>query len=211
MRRFVAPAIAAMIATASAVAIGGAAGAATSLSLSQSTGLADGQLVTITVSGLTPDPFGSVTISQCGNAYADNTALPSVDTAVGSRDCQVLAFSDPSALVAATSLVFSGIPVAETGIGNGNRSCVSAAPTPCIVYVSESTNEGGTHPSVSVSFASDASGAAPAPTVTTASLVGEPIAVSKPAYAHVSVHRVNDGIVPEGSVSVSLDGGTPVA
>ncbi len=203
-------AVATIVATAGLSAAGaGVASAAPVLALSQSTGLTDGQAVTITVSGLTMDPLATLEISECGNAYGDNSALASIDTSVGSRDCQVIAFSSTGGLASSSSIQFANIPIKETGIGAGNRSC-AALPTPCIVYISQSNNEGGTHASSNVSFAADALGAVPAPTQTEVELVGAPLAVSKAAYAHVEVHRVGDGVVPEGSFSVSLDGGAPV-
>ncbi len=62
----------------------GVASASPVLSLDQSTGLTDGQLVTITVSGLTMSSQATVEISECGNAYADNTALPVVNMTASS-------------------------------------------------------------------------------------------------------------------------------
>ena len=188
----------------------GVASASPVLSLDQSTGLTDGQLVTVTVSGLAMSSQATVEISECGNAYADNTALPVVNMTPSSRDCEVLGFTSPGSLSFTSDAVFPNIAIKETGIGNGNRSCSSLGTAPCVVYVSESNNEGGAQPQSDISFAADALGAVPSPTEVSTYLIGAPIAVSKAAYAHVEVHRVGDGIVPEGSFSVSLDGGAPV-
>jgi hypothetical protein len=183
----------------------GVAHADPTLVVTPSTGLTDGQQVTITVSGLTPNAQASVEVSECGNAYADNSSLATVDMSVGSRDCAVLAFTAPGALASATSAQFQ-VPIHQTGIGAGNRSCVSTAPSPCVVYISQSVNEGSGNPSSDISFALDPTGAAAAPTTTSAVVNGSPLAISKPAVAHLTVHRQNDGLVPEGSFTVDLDG-----
>jgi hypothetical protein len=209
MRKTAAIAAVVALATAGLVSFGaGTAGAVPSLELSQSSGLVHNQQVDITVSGLTPSPLSAITISQCGNAYADNTPLPSVDTAYGSRDCEVLRFATS---IASTTVTFDDVPIKQIDIGNGNRSCiVSGGPQPCVVHVSQSVNQGGVNPSVDVTYAADDPNGEPAATVTAVQLVGAPLAISKNVIAHVQVHRADDGVVPEGTFSIALDGGTPV-
>src|SRR5262245_6584169 len=209
MKRAAVIAVAVAIATAGLVAFGaGVASASPTIGVSQSTGLVHNQEVDITVSGLTPSSESRISVSQCGNAYADNSPLASIDQAVGSRDCEVLEFAMG---ISSTTVVFSDVPIKQIGIGAGNRSCLnSGGSPPCFVYVSESVNQGGAHPSINISFAADNPDAAPAPTVTTVQLVGSPLAVSKTPMAYVRVDRVDEGLVPEGSFSITLDGGSPM-
>jgi hypothetical protein len=208
MKRTAAIAAAIALATAGLAAFApGVAGADPSLSLSQSTGLVHNQQIDITVSGIVPGTESDVTISQCANAYANLTPLPSIDDAYGSRDCEVLEFANG---ILSTSITFTNVPIKQHGIGAGNRACInSGGPASCFIHISQSVNQGGSRPSVDISFVADVPGT-PAGTVTTVELVGSPLAVGKTAYAHVTVHRVDNGPVPEGTFDVSLDGGTPV-
>src|SRR5262245_20538363 len=123
MRRTAAFAAAIAIATAGLAAFApGIAGADPTLSLSASSGLVHNQQINITVSGITPGTESDLTISQCGNAYADNSPLASIDDAYGSRDCEVLEFANG---ILSTSLTFTNVTIKQHGIGAGNRSCIT--------------------------------------------------------------------------------------
>lgn len=209
MKRTAAAAAAFAIATAGLVTFGaGVASASPMIAVSQATGLVHNQQVDITVSGLSPAPEARITVSECANAYADNTPLTSIDSSVGSRDCEVLQFAVG---FSSSTVVFHDVPIKQIGIGAGNRSCInSGGPAACFVYVSESVNQLGAHPSVDISFAADNPNASAAPTQTTVQLLGSPLGVSKTPVAYVQTRRVDAGVVPEGSFSVSMDGGSPL-
>ena len=163
-------------------------------------GLTSGQHVQIVLSGINAVPFATVDISECANAYTDNTPLITPNPAT---DCQDLGQID----VSGTPTLTTSVTVIQTGIGLGNRSCITAGTFSCDLRVSQMKNQ-LTSPlpaPVSISFASDPPGGTPQTTTTAVSEVGAPAALGKTAYAHVEVTSPGN-FVPEGNVTLKLDG-----
>jgi hypothetical protein len=184
-----------------------AAQAAPLLTLSQSTNLTDGQAVSITLSGVVTGPQVTFEIAECGNAYANGSPLITVPR--NPANCEVLTFATKGQ-VTTDPFVFADVGIRQTGIGTGNRSCVSmdTASVPCVVYVSASVNQPVPFPSVDVSFVADIPSPEAAATTTTISPTGSPIGADKIAYAAVHVVKIGSTTMrPEGSVSV-LEGTT---
>ena len=71
-------------------------------------GLTDGQSVQIVLTGINAVPLATVDISECANAYTDNTPLPVLNPAT---DCQDLGQID----VSQTPTVTTNVTVTETG------------------------------------------------------------------------------------------------
>jgi hypothetical protein len=176
------------------------------LSVTPSTGLTDGQFVTVELSGFTPDPLASVQIAECGNAFADGTPLSSPpSTTPGELDaanCEVITFKSEGQITA-DPLTITDVPIQQTGIGTGNRSCVAVPPAlaPCFVYVSTSVNL-PPFSQVPISFGDDPSTMEPAPTTATVDPVGDPLGEGKTAHALVRVTTANPFLRPEGTVEV---------
>jgi len=164
------------------------------------TGLTDGQSVQIVLTGINAVPLATVDISECANAYTDSSPLPALNPAT---DCQDLGQID----VSQTQTVTTSVTVIETGIGLGNRSCISAGNFSCDLRVSQMKNQ-LTSPlpqPVTISFASDPPPGTAEATTTVVSETGAPAAHDKPAWAHVQVATAGS-FVPEGTVTVALDG-----
>ena len=187
-----------------------AAHAAGTLTVTPSTGLSDGQLVTYTLDGFTPNPFASVTVAQCGNAYANGDPLPEVlDVVQGELDqvnCEAVAFI-PEGSVTEAPLDIDGLLITarQTGIGTGNRTCMPAPPAlePCFAYVSTSVNMTETAFNVQqLFFSSEPALVEPAETVTTMSAIGSPVSSGKTARMRVVVTSGDPTFKPEGSVEV---------
>jgi hypothetical protein len=200
-------AVATVVATFAVGLAAGTAHADGTLSVSPSTGLTDGQAVTIQISGFTPDPFASAQFAQCGNAYADNTPLAAMPTitpgVLDAVNCEVISFTAPGSITADPHTM-TGVPVRQTGIGTGNRSCIASPPAiaPCFLYVSTSVNL-PPFPVVQLGFASEAPpGGTPAPTTMTVTPIGAPLGQGKIAHAHVVVTASDPTLRPEGLVEV---------
>lgn len=187
-----------------------AAHAAGTLTVSPSTDLEDGEMVTYTLGGFTPDPFASVTVAQCGNAYANGDPLPSTLTVVqGELDkvnCEAVAFI-PQGSVTESPLDIVGplVTARQTAIGTGNRVCMPAPPAlePCFAYVSTSVNMSETaFPVQQLFFADEPALTEPAETTTTISPIGAPVSFGKSAKARVVVTSVDPTFKPEGTVEV---------
>jgi Calx-beta domain-containing protein len=182
----------------------GAAGAAVTFGVSPSTGLTDGAQVQISMAGINAVLNAAIEISECGNAYGDNSPLVSMNPAT---DCAVIDRVDVSAT---PSVVFTE-NVRQVGIGLGNRSCITAGNFSCDLRVTHMVNQltSPLPPPVEISFAANAPGATPMATTTTGSVVGAPATVSQAAYVHVVVKPTapeNAFFKPEGGVSVDVDG-----
>jgi len=181
----------------------GVAHADVSFSVPTPTGLVDGGSVAIHLAGINAIALAAVEVSECGNAYADTTALP---TLVPAKDCVVLARIN----VSTTPTLDTSVVVTETGIGLGNRSCILAGNFSCDLRITQMTNQ-GTSPlptPVPISFASDPASSSPRTTTTTASVIGAPVAVGKPAYARIVVSTVGNLTpeIAEGNVAIDFDG-----
>lgn len=164
------------------------------------TGLTSGQSVQIVLTGINAVPLATVDISECGNAYTDNTALATSNPAT---DCQDLGQID----VSGTPSLTTSVTVVQTGIGLGNRSCITSGNFSCDLRVSQMKNQ-LTSPlpaPVSISFASDPPQGTPQTTTTTVSETGAPAALGKTAYARVVVTTAGN-FVPEGTATLELDG-----
>jgi Calx-beta domain len=163
-------------------------------------GLTDGQSVEVVLTGINAVAFATVSIAECANAYTDNTALPAFNPLT---DCQVLGQID----VSSTPTLTTSVTVTRTGIGPGNRSCVSGGNFSCDLRVSQMKNQltSPLPPPVSISFATDPPAGTPDATTTTVSETGAPAALGKTAYAHVLVESLGN-FDPEGNVTVKLDG-----
>ena len=181
----------------------GTARADVSFEVSPTTSLADGAQVTITMHGINAVPFAKIEIAECGNAYADNTPLPSPNPMT---DCTRLESID----VSNTPDLIADPDVMETGIGIGNRSCIQRAEAnfDCTVLVSNMVNQLSSPkpPPVPISFVSDATSTAPMGTTISAQLAGGAASVGTNAYVHVSVAADDMAYTPEGAVSVDVDG-----
>ena len=163
-------------------------------------GLTDGGSVQVVLSGINAVPLATVDISECANAYTDNSALPTSNPAT---DCQDLGQID----VSGTPSLTTSVTVIQTGIGLGNRSCITSGIFSCDLRVSQMKNQ-LTSPlpaPVNISFASNLPGGTPQATTTTVSEVGAPAAFGKTAYAHVVVTTAGN-FVPEGNATLELDG-----
>src|SRR3954452_11404096 len=162
-KRFVVGAVVALLTTlgASAINSGVAHASAVTLTVTPSSGLADGDAVSVTVHGATPSTEGRVYISECGNAYANGTLLPT--TVDAAQDCTTIGWID-------SPFPASNLTIKETGIGLGNRSCVANGNRACYVYAPEGLNVNPLPtPPVAITFANNATGtgAQPSPTTTT--------------------------------------------
>jgi hypothetical protein len=188
------------------VAVPKAAYAAGTFSVTPASALSDGQGVSVQIGGFTPDPLASLQIAECGNSYADGTPLssmPSITPGVlDAVNCEVVQFVSPGQVVS-DPLVISDIPVAQTGIGTGNRSCVSSPPAvaDCFLYVSTSVNL-PTFPTAAISFAEPPSTTTPASTTTEALPIGAPLSSGKEAHTLVRVTASDPMLRPEGTVEV---------
>ena len=163
------------------------------LAVTPSTGLADGEIVDVTVSGITPTPLGRIFIGQCSNAYGNGTPLPSVNAAT---DCETSAWIDgPNGTISYTAK--------QTGIGSANRACIPAPPAiaPCFIYTPSGINVPTFPAPVDIFFSGDITGAQPEPTTTTLTPVGSPVAMGKTPHAQVVV---SGGLfAPDGLVTVT--------
>jgi hypothetical protein len=168
--------------------------------------LTDSESVHITMSNLNPGPFAAVQVDECGNTYGDTTPLPGSGP-VTATDCQKLA----RPIGFTTTTIEFDVPVIQTGIGLGNRSCASTGTFSCDLRVTETVNQ--TNPPlptpVPIAFAQDPDSAVPMPTTTTASVVGAPVALNSPANVHIAVTTGNNFYQAEGTVTVSVDTGPP--
>ncbi len=163
-------------------------------------GLTNGQSVQIVLTGINAIPLATVDISECANAYTDNTALATLNPAT---DCQDLGQID----VSNTPTLTTTVTVTQTGIGLGNRSCISGGNFSCDLRVSQMKNQltSPLPPPVAISFATNPPAGTPDATTTTVSETGAPAALGKTAYAHVVVASLGN-FVPEGDATVELDG-----
>jgi hypothetical protein len=180
------------------------------LTVTPATGLADGQAVSLEISGFTPSAAATLQFALCGNAYADNTSLPAplsvVPGTLDGRNCQVIRFTSPGDITTSPFTVTDAI-VPQHGIGSGNRSCIdpSSAAAPCFIYVSTSVNL-PPFPLVPIDFAAPApAGGARAATTSTVMAIGSPVASGSTEHALVTVAPVdvtNPPLIPEGDVEV---------
>ena len=180
----------------------GVAAADVGFSVPSPNGLTDGQLVAISLSGINVTPFSSFQVSECGNAFADNSALPTFNAAT---DCQPFA-----AIPATTSTtVDTSVQVIERGLGIGNRSCSLEGTFACTLRVTAMTNQltSPLPPPVAIAFAADAAGAA-AFTSAVVSVTGAPVALGKTATVHLAVTAGT--FIVDGTATVAVDG-SPVA
>jgi hypothetical protein len=171
----------------------GVAQANATLSLDQTTGLADGQQVSVTMTGLNAVSLANVTLSECATS-------PGVTLDV-STDCKVLDVVD----VSTSSSFTKPETVYANGIGLGNRSCVMLNWS-CDVRVTEWKNQ-LTMPvpsPVPVSF--DAVPPPPLGTTTSVVVPGGAAIVNGDAYVHVTVAPSDPQYVVQGDVSVDVDG-----
>ena len=163
------------------------------LTVTPSAGLADGEIVDVTVSGITPTPLGKIFIGECANAYGNGTPLSSVNPAT---DCETNAWIDgPNGTIAYTAK--------QTGIGSGNRACIAAPPAiaPCFMYTPSGINVPAFPAPVDIFFSGDITGAPPEPTTTALTPVGSPVATGKTPHAHVVV--AGGLFAPDGIVTVT--------
>jgi hypothetical protein len=188
-----------------------AAHADATLTVTPSTSLADGQEISITLDGYTPGPLVSAQVAECGNAYADASPLPSmVNVTPGvldSVDCEVIGFRSAGTMTTSPVTIDGPTVTArQTGIGDGNRSCIDSPPAlqPCFIYVSTSVNITSNIAPQSISFATSVpTGGAPAATAITVTPDGSPVGLGKTAHAFVQVTAPSDpSLIPEGSVEV---------
>jgi hypothetical protein len=190
-----------VVATVSVGIVGsGVAYANVGFSVPSPSGLTDGQSVQIHLTGINAVPLATVDISECANAYTDNSPLVTSNPAT---DCKDLGQID----VSGTPTLTTSVTVIQTGIGLGNRSCIAGGNFSCDLRVSQMKNQ-LTSPlpaPVAISFAADPPGQAPQTTTTTVSEVGAPEALGKTAYAHVVVTTPGN-FVPEGDATLELDG-----
>ncbi len=180
------------------------------LTVTPNSSLADGQMISVTLDGFTPGPLVSVQIAECGNAYADGTALPSTLTVttgvLDSVNCEVIGFQAQGTMTT-SPVTISGpqVTARQTSIGNGDRSCIASPPAlePCFVYVSTSVNM-PSFPTQDLSFTDPSpSGGEPAATAITMTAVGTPVGLGKTAHAFVQVTAPSDpSLMPEGQVQV---------
>jgi hypothetical protein len=187
-----------------------AAHADATLTVTPSTSLADGQEIAITLDGYTPGPLVSAQVAECGNAYADASPLAStVDVTPGvldSVDCEVIGFRSAGTMITSPVTIDGPTVTArQTGIGDGNRSCIDSPPAlqPCFIYVSTSVNMPSIAPQ-NIFFADSVPiGGTPASTAITVQADGSPVGLGKTAHAFVQVTAPSDpSLMPEGSVSV---------
>ncbi len=189
------------VTTVGAVGVETAAATGPAIGVTPTSGLSEGSTVHVTVSGATPTALGQLFIAECGNAYANGTALPAtVDT---SKDCTTIGWIYSP---------FAGqdFVVKQTGIGSGNRSCVLVANRPCHIYAPSGINVSPLPtPPVNISFASNPTGgeAQPSPTTTTLLAVGSPVATGK--AQHALVHVIDGAFAPDGTVTIT-EGATTV-
>ena len=159
------------------------------------TGLSDGQSVQVVLNGINAVALATVDISECANAYTDNTALPTQNL---ETDCQVVAHID----VSSTPSLTTNVTVTQSGVGMGNRSCISGGNFSCDLRISEMKNQltSPLPPPVAISFAGNPPPGTPDQTTTTVSETGAPAVLGKTAYAHVAVASLGD-FVPEGNTT----------
>ena len=198
MRRF------SVVTVAATIAVGltsvGPASAAPTMSVTPATGLSAGTSIHVVVSGLSTVGLPNVKIAECANAAGDGTPLAAV---VPATDCQIFADAAPSP----TGDLAVDFAVLQTGIGNGNRSCLASLPSPCQIKIVESTNQPSLPSPVDLSFVGD-----PAPnalaTTTELTPVGSPVGIDKTPHVRVEV-SATPGFIPLGSVTI-LEGATSV-
>ena len=198
MRRF------SVVTVAATIAVGltsvGPASAAPTMSVTPATGLSAGTSIHVVVSGLSTVGLPNVKIAECANAAGDGTPLAAV---VPATDCQIFADAAPSP----TGDLAVDFAVLQTGIGNGNRSCLASLPSPCQIKIVESTNQPSLPSPVDLSFVGD-----PAPnalaTTTELTPVGSPVGIDKTPHVRVEV-SATPGFIPLGSITI-LEGATSV-
>jgi hypothetical protein len=188
-----------------------AAHADTSITVTPTSGLADPQDITIQLAGFALDPFASLQVAECGNAYANLDPLPArpnvTPGVLNSRDCEPIGFLSQGTLtsspVTVAGLTAADPTVHQTGIGTGNRSCITApGVAPCFVYLSTSVNL-PPFPATDITFANAfPAGSEPAATATTVAPIGSPVALGKTAHALVHVTTSDPSLRPDGSVQV---------
>ncbi len=175
------------------------------LGVTPSSGLAtDPSTVQVSVSGATVINLGRIYIRECGNAYANGTPLPATPID-NDQDCTTIGWID-------SPFNPGNFTVKETGIGNGNRSCVAVAHAnrPCFIDGPTGRNEPALPtPQVPISFAQDPTGTGAQPSVTSTMLtaIGSPIATGKAQHALVQV--MDGSFAPDGTVTVT-EGSTTV-
>jgi hypothetical protein len=177
----------------------GVAHASPTMSVTPSTGLTGGDNMHVVVGGLNTVGLPNVKIAQCANAEADGTPLSPI---VPATDCRVFADATPSP----SGDVVVDVPVLQTGIGTGNRSCLASVATPCEVKITESTNQPTLPAPVPLSFVGDP-GPSLAATSTSLTIVGSPVGLGKTPHVRVAVSAPL-GFIPQGTVTV-LEGSTP--
>ncbi len=161
------------------------AAATVTVSATPTTGLTDGQFISVTVSGQSSPGI----IGECGNAYADGTPLPQFGQRMAT-DCSFPPTPGPWILIGNGTGSFR---VRETGIGTGNRSCVIVAPNPCYLW--------GIGPPILISFAQDITGTTYDTTATAAApSLSVAVGHSFGIRAHVAI---NGNYVPDGTIEVS--------
>jgi hypothetical protein len=173
---------------------------APSLSVAPATGLTDGQTVAVTTANFPVVALAQLQISECANAYANLVPITTMDP---STDCEVVTWiNGPNGTV--------NVAVKQTGIGTGNRSCITPpdATYSCYLFTSQAINENIDPPyTADIEFAGDPTGggAEPVATTTTVALVGSPVTTTKPAFAHVTVATDNSTFAATGPVTVTED------
>jgi hypothetical protein len=134
------------------IGLAGPAAAAGSVTVTPSTGLTDGQVVTVSGSGL---PSGQLAVTQCGNATASGTPLPG--SAPVAADCHGAGQLGSGGVVLVSGPSFTTpYTVHTSGIGDQGRTCISAADAnfPCRIVVG--TLSGDILATATISFGDDA-------------------------------------------------------
>jgi hypothetical protein len=187
-----------------------------SITVAPATGISDPGDIQVTLDGFTHNALANVQIAQCGNAYANLAPLPARPPVtfgvLDERDCEPIGFLSQGNMntspVNVAGLTDTNPTVHQTGIGQGNRSCIPAPPAvaPCFVYVSTSVNL-PSFPETDITFANlTPTSSDPAATTTTVTPVGSPVAVGKIAHAYVQVTAADPSLRPDGTVQVFEDG-----
>jgi hypothetical protein len=199
-------AIAAVVAVLSVGVVGvGAASASVTFSVTPNTGLTDPQQVHVHMEGINAITLATIELSECGNGYGDGSALPSFNV---TTDCQMIDRID----VSNSPTLDVDEPVVQTGIGTGNRTCISGGNFACALRVTHMVNQMGATPAPApISFASPPGDTTPIATTTTASVRGGSAVVGGPVNVQVVVSTANTQFKPEGDVSVDIDGDIGVA
>jgi hypothetical protein len=129
----------------------GTAQAQPTITVDPNTQLTDGQLVTVTGTGIDPNLVGLVGVVQCGNADSNGTPLPGTGPNPDGSDCfgaqnigpppasgTLLVEVDPSTGTATTQYA-----VHEQGIGANNRQCIETGKNfDCLIVIADAGTQG---------------------------------------------------------------------